>query len=72
MLWFLLACRFSESMVSTVDASSALERDGDGDGYAAFEDCNDYDSEVYPGAREVPYDGIDNDCAPETPDDVLL
>lgn len=40
--------------------------DQDGDGVAAAEfggtDCLDQSSSVYPGAPEVPYDGIDQDC----------
>ena len=42
----------------------ANEDDADGDGYRACDgDCNDGLAEVNPGASEVPYDGLDNDCA---------
>jgi len=37
--------------------------DDDGDGFAECElDCDDEDSTAHPGAPEVPYDGIDQDC----------
>lgn len=36
--------------------------DADGDGFAADVDCNDADASVYPGAREIKRDGIDQDC----------
>lgn len=37
--------------------------DFDGDGWARPLDCNDRDERVFPGADEVPYDGIDQDCS---------
>ncbi len=36
--------------------------DNDGDGYLDTVDCDDNDPDVNPGADEVPYDGVDNDC----------
>ena len=32
-------------------------------------DCNDRSSSVNSNAVEIPYNGIDDDCDPETPDD---
>jgi hypothetical protein len=45
--------------------------DTDGDGYSAEEDCDDSDASVNPGAEEVAYDGVDNDCDEATADDDL-
>ncbi len=45
----------------TPTATPAVQ-DLDGDGYLIPEDCDDSDASVYPGAQEVPYDGIDQDC----------
>ncbi|MCB9743681.1 MAG: putative metal-binding motif-containing protein, partial [Alphaproteobacteria bacterium] len=48
-----------------------IPRDEDDDGYRDNVDCDDGDPSVNPGATETPYDGVDNDCDPGTPDDDL-
>ncbi|MEZ4241360.1 MAG: FG-GAP-like repeat-containing protein, partial [Myxococcota bacterium] len=49
--------------------------DTDADGWVGVDrggqDCDDDDASVHPGAAEVPYDGVDDDCDPATPDDDL-
>jgi hypothetical protein len=43
--------------------------DRDGDWAPEPEDCAPEDGSIYPGAPEIYYDGIDQDCNPDTADD---
>ncbi|MCB9793132.1 MAG: VCBS repeat-containing protein [Alphaproteobacteria bacterium] len=69
MLWtlsLLAACLTSREEFQDM---LAMVADEDLDGFYAREDCDDHDAEVNPDAEEIPYDGADNDCDPETRDD---
>lgn len=52
-----------------VDSEPVLV-DTDGDGTADSADCDPNDPYTYPGAREVPYDGKDQDCDGDDINDV--
>ena len=45
-----------------VGLTATVGTDGDGDGYAAADDCDDTDPAINPGATETWYDGIDQNC----------
>jgi len=49
----------------------AYLNDNDLDGYLSDVDCDDTDPSVSPDQIEIPYNGIDDDCNPETLDDDL-
>ncbi len=52
----------SQDDTASDDTLPSGSTDEDGDGYAAGEDCDDTDPGAWPGAEEIPYDGIDQDC----------
>lgn len=47
-----------------------LPIDQDGDGHSPPDDCDDTSPTVYPGAPEVPYNAVDEDCDGDDLEDV--
>jgi arylsulfatase A-like enzyme len=56
------ACRWAPKSDGELPLHVACSLDGDGDGVALADDCDDANPAVHPGARDVPSDGIDQDC----------
>jgi len=55
--------------IITNTTSTVVVTDNDMDGYIHLVDCDDNDPTVYPSAEEILYNGIDDDCDPNTLDD---
>jgi hypothetical protein len=52
----------SSSILNTNTTMNLLVVDADGDGYFSFEDCDDENAEINPGAVEIPNNEVDEDC----------
>ncbi|MFT5586223.1 MAG: hypothetical protein ACI9VR_003820 [Cognaticolwellia sp.] len=61
-----LSCSDGPELVLVIDLLAQTEPDGDQDGsehpIAGGQDCDDNDSSIYPGAPEIWYDGVDQNC----------
>ncbi len=55
--------------IITNTTSTQVVTDTDMDGYIHLIDCDDNDPTVNPGAEEILYNGVDDDCDPATLDD---
>ncbi|HEY6729107.1 MAG TPA: putative metal-binding motif-containing protein, partial [Polyangiaceae bacterium] len=59
-----VVCGFVLALAAACGDDEAEKRgDLDGDGWVRPLDCDDRDARVFPGADEVPYDGVDQDCS---------
>ncbi len=47
---------------ATAPFPGAFGSDDDGDGFLLANDCDDFAADAYPGAPEIPGDGLDQDC----------
>lgn len=52
----------SRSDIGAFGGPDSSLKDADGDGWLEDLDCDDTSASVYPGAVDVPYDGVDSDC----------
>lgn len=61
---FALLAALISPLARADDTSGGCDLDGDGQDalFCDGDDCNDDDATVFPGAEEVPGDGLDQDC----------
>src|SRR3990167_776653 len=52
----------SDTTIDCSDPDNYGRCDFDEDGFQGDEECDDFDPTVYPGAPEIPYDGVDQNC----------
>lgn len=54
---------FASNNTQLIQLQPGIFTDGDGDGWQSTVDCNDSNPAIFPGAVEIPNDGIDQDCS---------
>ena len=55
--------RVPASVICQSTPGPECEKDKDGDGFTGRDDCDDSNGQVYPGAEDIPGNGIDEDCS---------
>jgi hypothetical protein len=61
-IWSSMCSMSMNDGIGPDDVSFDTLPDGDGDGYAAEDDCDDTDGSIHPFAGDIYGDGVDSDC----------